>query len=51
MAKYEVTIARCGYVTVEANSEADAMEKVKTGVKADEVHWSDDWEATDATEE
>lgn len=48
--KYCVTIIRTGCVFVEAESEAEAMD-IANHQNTDTINWSDDWEATDATED
>lgn len=48
--KYCVTIVRTGCVFIEAESEAEAMD-IANHQTTDTVNWSDDWEATDATED
>ena len=50
MKTYSVTFARYGFVTVEAESEEDAFRKVE-GYGAEDISWSDDFEATDTQEE
>ena len=47
--KYDVTIARYGFVTVEAKNEADAM-SIANAMKEDDISWSNDWSAEDASE-
>ena len=46
---YDVTITRYGYVQIEANSESEAFD-IAHDLKPDEIHWSDDYEATDVRE-
>lgn len=48
--KYTVKIVRTGWVFVEADSEAEAMD-IANHQKTDTVNWSDDWEATDVWED
>lgn len=45
--KYDVTIARYGSVTIEAESPEDAMARARK-LGTDEIAWSSDWEPTDA---
>lgn len=49
MKKYDITFARYGYVTIEAESELDAYRKVE-GYGAKDVEWSDEFETTDVQE-
>ena len=48
--KYVVTFTHYGFVEVEANSESEALAKVKDYGKED-ITWSDDFEADVAQEE
>lgn len=48
--KYNVLFIRYGFVEVEADSESDALAKVKDYGKED-ITWSDDFEADVAQEE
>jgi len=48
--KYCVTIVRTGVVFVEADSPGSAM-NIANHQQTDTVSWSDDWEATDSTED
>ena len=48
--KYIITFTRYGFVEVEANSESEALAKVKDYGKED-ITWSDDFEADVAQEE
>ena len=50
MKKYLVTIARFGFIEVEADNEVDAM-NIANNMSTDYISWSDDWEATDARED
>jgi hypothetical protein len=50
MKKYLVTIARFGFVEVEANSEGEAM-YIADNMQTEDISWSDDWEATDVKED
>ena len=44
--KYMVTITRFGYLWVEAENEAQAMD-IADHQKTETVEWSDDWAPTD----
>lgn len=48
--KYEITFTRYGFVEIEADSESEAFDKVG-GYCADDITWSDDFEADVAQEE
>jgi hypothetical protein len=48
--KYCVTIVRTGCIFVEAETAEEAMD-IADHQKTDTVNWSDDWEATDATQD
>ena len=48
--KYEVTCTRYGVASVEANSMAEAMEKVDH-METTDIQWFDDWSATDCEDE
>lgn len=50
MKKYLVTIARFGFVEVEAENEMVAME-IANEMESKDISWSDDWEATDVRED
>lgn len=45
--KYRVTIARYGWLYVEADNPAEAMD-LADHQRTDTVSWSDDWAPTDA---
>ena len=47
--KYDVTIARYGFVTVDAKSESEAMD-IANQLDEEDIDWSDSWEPTDAAE-
>lgn len=49
MQKYIVNIVRYGCIVVEAENDASAID-IANNQKTNAVHWSDDWEATDADE-
>lgn len=49
MKKYDVTITRFGSITIEAESEEEAMSIVKD-METKDICWSEDWSATDARE-
>ncbi|MDD6484004.1 MAG: hypothetical protein PUF72_05455 [Clostridiales bacterium] len=44
--KFLVTITRTGYLFVEAETEAEAMD-IANHQLTDKVYWDDDWNATD----
>ena len=48
--KYCVTIVRTGFLFVEAENEAEAMD-IANHQTTDTVSWSEDWEATDCMED
>jgi hypothetical protein len=50
MKKYCVTIVRTGCVFVEAENENDAID-IANHQLTDTVNWSEDWEATDVSED
>ena len=50
MPKYDVTFARTGSMTVEANSKEEAMRIANQTATVDTVNWCDDLSATDAEE-
>ena len=49
MPKYCVTVARYGWLYVEAKTEAEAMD-IADHQTTDTVTWSDDWTPTDVEE-
>lgn len=49
MKKYNITVTRFGFVTIEAESEREAME-IAYGIGSDDFDWSDDIEITDYQE-
>ena len=50
MPKYDITFARTGSMTVEANSKEEAMRIANQTATVDTVNWCDDLSATDAEE-
>lgn len=47
--KYDITFARYGYATIDAVSKEDAFAKAEA-LGADDVEWSDEFNATDVEE-
>lgn len=50
MPRYNVTIARYGYLAIEADNESEAM-MIADRQTTETVNWSDDWMPTDADED
>ena len=50
MKKYNITFARYGYATIEAQTEEEAYRKVE-GYGKEDIEWSDEFEATDVQRE
>lgn len=47
MAKYDITFAKFGYATIEADSQEEALTKAAK-LKESEIDWSFDYNPTDA---
>lgn len=48
---FDVTITRTGTLTIEAESEQEALEKAnRYDIKSNDIVWDWDWEATDAVQ-
>lgn len=48
--KYEVVVTRIGSLFIEADTPEKAME-IANNQSTEDVHWADDWDITDCTED
>lgn len=48
--KYQVTVARTGYVEIEADNEQEAMDIVANDMNSKDIEWTCDFTVTDCEE-